>query len=73
MDNISYKAGPKCPNHAVPLQLTNDKGVGICPISGCYFNYSYSENEGSSEVKTDKYGKLYLEPIVKQVDGGTGG
>lgn len=39
--------GPKCPNHDVPLILTNDPGVGICPISNCRFEYEPITDEES--------------------------
>jgi hypothetical protein len=37
--------GPKCPNHDVPLLLTNTPGRGHCPISGCLFEYVPIEDE----------------------------
>lgn len=55
------KYGPRCPNHQVVLILTNDPGVGICPISKCEFNYEpLDENTGSEkdEVKIDSNGNM---------------
>jgi hypothetical protein len=42
-------SGPKCPNHDVPLILTNTPGIGICPISTCRFEYeAVTDDEGDT-------------------------
>lgn len=53
----SYK--PCCPNHKVdlvdlPFPLT-PKGEGVCPISGCHFDYEIELD--SSVMEMDKDGK----------------
>lgn len=55
-------SGPRCPNHQVPLedlQRTGPgEGVGICPISGCHFEYKADDNEAKSNKKIDKFGNI---------------
>lgn len=49
---------PKCPNHKVNLDLSNnDKGVGICPISGAVFSYSYDDFEKTKKLRINSFGK----------------
>jgi hypothetical protein len=49
-----------CPNHGEPLEglpfpLTS-KGTGMCPVSGCSFDYSVELDEESNVV--DKFGNV---------------
>jgi hypothetical protein len=52
----SYK--PKCPNHGCPLDGIGfpmpAKGVGICPVSGCPFEYEAEVDE--EKMGVDKFG-----------------
>lgn len=50
--------GPRCPNHLVNLTLTNTKGIGICPLSGCRFAYKADESKGAEKVKLDAFGNM---------------
>ncbi len=34
-----FAPGAKCPNHGCRLYMTDQKGIGICEISGVYFDY----------------------------------
>ncbi len=53
---------PHCPNHGVALDLTDEIGVGICPISGCYFQYEPILEEGKpKKVNKIKNGKIVEE------------
>lgn len=51
---------PKCPNHGCPLDGCGfplpRKGTGICPVSGCPFEFE-AEVDEEVEVK-DKDGKI---------------
>lgn len=62
---------PKCPNHGVPLIKTNDKGVGICPISSARFAYDADEAEKNAKLKLAAGGKYILEADwkVTHIDG----
>lgn len=63
----SYK--PKCPNHGCPLDGIGfpmpRKGTGICPVSGCPFDYvlEVDEEKGVESMVKDKFGNL-----VKKTD-----
>ena len=51
---------PCCPNHGEPLEgipfPMPSKGIGICPVSGCPFDY---EVEVDEEITlTDKFGNV---------------
>lgn len=56
---------PKCPNHGCPLEGCGfplpSKGTGICPVSGCPFDFEVETDE--EKIKMDKFGNP-----VKQVD-----
>lgn len=58
--------GPRCPNHRVILIKTEDKGMGICPISMCHF--AYKAVEGSTKKKVTTSGQIIEEPEY-QVEG----
>ena len=60
----------KCPNHDVPLQLTKDKGIGICPLSG--YRFAYSIDDKAAERRVDKYGNLMTTFKVVSLDGEDG-
>lgn len=54
--------GPKCPNHHEFLEGIGfpipSKGTGICPVSGCPFDFEIDvEEEHAKEVK-DKFGVI---------------
>lgn len=63
--------GPRCPNHHVVLILTNDKGIGICPISSARFSYSADDAEKTKKLKVDALGKQYYDADWKitHIDG----
>lgn len=71
---MSNTSGPRCPNHLVPLTRTNDKGIGICPVSGYRFRYKADESEKDTKVKYDKFGNTKEEQGYKMIsldgDGG---
>jgi hypothetical protein len=47
--------GARCPNHQVVLvsrqKLGAGKGTGICPISGCRFDYDEKNAEKTRKLK----------------------
>ena len=57
---------PCCPNHGEPLEglpvpLT-PKGTGMCPISGCSFDYSAQFEGEGVEYEKDQFGNLVAIP-----------
>lgn len=53
---------PRCPNHAVPLELTDTIGLGICPISRCEFRYVPKMEKGKEKyVNKIRNGKIVRE------------
>lgn len=61
MNTPSFK--PLCPNHAVPLEGCGfplpAKGVGICPVSQCPFEFEASVDE--EKMVLGKDGKMHKE------------
>lgn len=61
MDETLVKAGkPCCPNHGEPLEglpfpLTK-KGTGMCPVSGCHFDYVMELDE--TDMVKNKFGVM---------------
>lgn len=51
---------PKCPNHGEPLEGCGfplpKKGTGICPVSGCPFDFEIEVDE--EKMVKDKEGNL---------------
>ena len=62
---------PQCPNHGVPLNKTGTPGIGICPISGCRFDYDDSPH--GMELVIGAGGQLMRVPRVTALDAPTGG
>ncbi len=65
------KTVPVCPNHNEPLEglprpLT-PKGVGMCPISGCSFDYEITVETGEVEYIKDHNGNLTPIPQFKVI------
>ena len=56
MTTPSYK--PTCPNHGCPLDglpfPLPKKGTGMCPVSGCSFDYEVELDE--NKIVLDKFG-----------------
>lgn len=71
---MSDTTGPKCPNHLVPLTRTDERGIGICPVSGYTFSYEADEQESDTKVAYDKFGNVIKQQAYKVValdgDGG---
>jgi len=57
--------GPRCPNHKVKLVLTNDPGVGICPISNFCFTYDAEADIKTAKLKITAMGTMAKEPDWK--------
>lgn len=62
---------PCCPNHGEPLEglpkpLT-PKGTGMCPISGCWFDYEVSLDAGDTEYVKDHNGNITEVPTYKVI------
>ncbi len=62
---------PKCPNHTVEMDKTDNRKMWVCPISGAVFEADSDEQENI--LKRDKFGNLIHEIKVTQADGGVGG
>jgi hypothetical protein len=61
---------PKCPNHTVEMDPTDQRRMWICPISGAHFE---ADADFQDKVKKfDKFGRPMQEWKVTQTDG-TGG
>lgn len=61
---------PKCPNHGVSMNKTDERRVWICPISGYRFEADSDENEATQKI--DKYGRPIVEWKLKALDGNGG-
>lgn len=48
--------GPQCPNHGVKLVDCN-KGSGICPVSGCRFEYDEEHAEKTKKLRINALGQ----------------
>ena len=62
--------GPRCPNHGVfldglPVPMPS-KGTGVCPISGCSFDYVVDLDE--EKLTQDKFGNITAS-VGWKVDG----
>lgn len=57
-DTPSFR--PECPNHREPLEGCGfplpKKGTGICPVSGCSFDFSVELDE--DKMVKDKFGAM---------------
>jgi uncharacterized Zn finger protein (UPF0148 family) len=65
---MTEKRGPRCPNHGVPLVLTNEPGLGICPISDCRFRYVPLEDQEKSKPEFENVienGKIVTREVKK--------
>jgi hypothetical protein len=61
---------PKCPNHVVPMQKSDQPRIYICPISG--YRFQCDVEEQASEEKKDKFGNTLKEFKIKPLDGQDG-
>lgn len=61
---------PKCPNHTVEMNKTDEPRIWICPISGARFEADADEQEHM--VKYDKYGRPMIEYKLTPLDGAGG-
>ena len=50
-----FAPGAKCPNHGCRLYLTDQKGIGICEVSGVYFNYEEGPEVGTQADKNREF------------------
>ncbi len=57
---------PKCPNHAVQLEPTDQKRLWICPISDAEFECEV--DSANSKKKVDLYGNIVTEWVVEGED-----
>ena len=58
---------PKCPNHTVEMEKTDERRIWICPISGARFEAD--SDEYSADVKYDKFGNPITEWKLNPLDG----
>lgn len=61
---------PKCPNHTVEMDRTDEPRVWICPISGARFEAD--SDDLSTEVRYDKYGRPLIDWKLTPLDGDGG-
>jgi transcription elongation factor Elf1 len=61
---------PKCPNHTVPMDKTDQPRMWICPISGARFECDVDIQEGKKKI--DKFGKPIHDWQIKALDGAGG-
>lgn len=61
---------PKCPNHTVEMQATDNRRIYICPVSDARFECDVETQD--KEQKLDKYGKPMLSYKVTPLDGDGG-
>lgn len=63
--------GPRCPNHNVPLILTDTPGIGICPISDCRFTYDAEQAEKRRKNVINSFGQIesVTDWDVKSIEG----
>lgn len=51
--------GPRCPNHHVLLDIGGKpNGIGICPVSGAEFKYSFDEWKKKAKLRVDIFGRI---------------
>lgn len=62
---------PCCPNHGCELDRTGTPGRGICPISGCHFEYDDTERGMEAVIGLD--GMLHRVTLVTPIDAPAGG
>lgn len=67
-------SGPRCPNHNVPLTRTNERNIGICPISGYRFSFEADDTGQESKIRYDTFGNAVKEEVYKltPLDGAGG-
>jgi hypothetical protein len=58
---------PRCPNHLVELDPTDNLRIGICPISGARFQVDV--DVATSEIKLNKDGHPIHQLTVVPLDG----
>ena len=60
---------PCCPNHGEPLEgLPNpltSKGTGMCPVSGCWFDYTAQFDGEDVQYEKEANGELKAIPTYK--------
>ncbi len=66
---MQKKFGPVCPNHGEPLEGIGfpmpKKGTGICPVSGCPFDYVIELDDDVTKMVKDKEGNLTKATKIK--------
>jgi hypothetical protein len=58
---------PKCPNHAVEMERSDEPRIYICPISDARFECATDDQ--SKKTKFDKFGNPMQEYEVTPLDG----
>lgn len=66
---------PRCPNHGVEMDPTDNRSMWICPISMARFEAHVDWQDKNQEYQKNKFGKLVPkdEWKITQADGGVGG
>lgn len=60
---------PKCPNHTVEMDKSDEPRIYICPISSARFEVDVEDAD--KEIKLDKYGNPIETFIIKSLGGET--
>lgn len=59
-------SSPKCPNHVVSMDKTDERRMWICPISGARFEAD--GDEAQQTTKIDKFGNPVTEWKITSID-----
>lgn len=71
--NTTPSHRPKCPNHGVALEGIGfpmpRKGVGICPVSKCPFDFEVDVQDATTETVKGKDGEMAPKPADWKITG----
>lgn len=57
---------PKCPNHHVEMDRTDNPKIWICPISDARFEVDV--DQADTKKKFDKFGREIIDYTIKSID-----
>lgn len=71
--NTTPSHRPLCPNHGTPLEVIGfpmpRKGVGICPVSKCPFDFEVDAQDAENGMVKGKDGTLTPKPADWKITG----
>lgn len=62
-----FAPGAKCPNHKCRLYMTDQKGIGICEISGVYFNYEEGPEQSDQSNNNREFSIRIINGVPQKV------